>query len=138
MGACRQDGARYCSEAGARPASGVHGAAPPAAAGAFLIDAETRLNPAAAAAYLGAGGGPQGESMETPPADEPAVESPEDEPSSEPRGPSPEDRKNIARLPAADRVAALGGVVEVHSVPGQGTTVRGRVPMVEVNGMVAR
>ena len=30
-----------------------------AAAGAFLIDAETRLNPAAAAAYFGASGGPQ-------------------------------------------------------------------------------
>jgi Cu(I)/Ag(I) efflux system membrane fusion protein len=31
-----------------------------AAAGAFLIDAETRLNPAAAATYFGASGGPQG------------------------------------------------------------------------------
>lgn len=31
-----------------------------AAAGAFLIDAETRLNPAASAAYFGAGGGPSG------------------------------------------------------------------------------
>jgi Cu(I)/Ag(I) efflux system membrane fusion protein len=30
-----------------------------AAAGAFLIDAETRLNPAAAAAYFGASGGPE-------------------------------------------------------------------------------
>ncbi len=30
-----------------------------AAAGAFLIDAETRLNPAAAAAYFGAAGGPR-------------------------------------------------------------------------------
>lgn len=33
-----------------------------AAAGAFLIDAETRLNPAAASAYFGATGGPQNES----------------------------------------------------------------------------
>ncbi len=31
-----------------------------AAAGAFLIDAETRLNPAASAAYFGAGGSPSG------------------------------------------------------------------------------
>jgi Cu(I)/Ag(I) efflux system membrane fusion protein len=30
-----------------------------AAAGAFLVDAETRLNPAAAATYIGASGGPQ-------------------------------------------------------------------------------
>jgi Cu(I)/Ag(I) efflux system membrane fusion protein len=31
-----------------------------AAAGAFLIDAETRLNPAAAGAYFGASGAPEG------------------------------------------------------------------------------
>jgi Cu(I)/Ag(I) efflux system membrane fusion protein len=36
-----------------------------AAAGAFLIDAETRLNPAASAAYFGAGGGPSGGSAGT-------------------------------------------------------------------------
>ncbi len=30
-----------------------------AAAGAFLIDAETRLNPAAGSAYFGASGGPK-------------------------------------------------------------------------------
>jgi len=30
-----------------------------AAAGAFLVDAETRLNPAAGSTYIGAGGGPQ-------------------------------------------------------------------------------
>jgi membrane fusion protein, copper/silver efflux system len=34
-----------------------------AAAGAFLIDAETRLNPAAASAYYGASGGPQQEQI---------------------------------------------------------------------------
>jgi membrane fusion protein, copper/silver efflux system len=94
-------GGQYAVLSGLSPGDRV------AAAGAFLIDAETRLNPAAAAAYLGAGGGPQGESMEIPSSDEPAVEPPGDEPSSEPRGPSPEDRKNIARLPAADRAAAL-------------------------------
>lgn len=31
-------------------------------------------------------------------------------------------------LNMADRIAALGGVLEVRSVPGQGTTVSGRVP----------
>ncbi len=41
-----------------------------AAAGAFLIDAETRLNPAAAATYYGASGGPQaaGRAPAAPPA----------------------------------------------------------------------
>jgi Cu(I)/Ag(I) efflux system membrane fusion protein len=38
-----------------------------AAAGAFLIDAETRLNPAASAAYFGAGGGPSNGSAGTSP-----------------------------------------------------------------------
>jgi signal transduction histidine kinase len=28
----------------------------------------------------------------------------------------------------ADRMAALGGMLEVHSAPGRGTTVVGRVP----------
>src|SRR5690606_24085771 len=32
-----------------------------AAAGSFLLDAETRLNPGAASAYFGASGGPSGE-----------------------------------------------------------------------------
>jgi Cu(I)/Ag(I) efflux system membrane fusion protein len=32
-----------------------------AAAGSFLLDAETRLNPAAASAYFGASGGPSGD-----------------------------------------------------------------------------
>ena len=37
-----------------------------AAAGGFLIDAETRLNPAAAATYFGASGGPQSSSSSAP------------------------------------------------------------------------
>ncbi len=39
--------------------SGLESGATVAAAGSFLIDAETRLNPAAASAYFGASGGPQ-------------------------------------------------------------------------------
>jgi Cu(I)/Ag(I) efflux system membrane fusion protein len=38
-----------------------------AAAGGFLVDAETRLNPAAASTYFGASGGPQSGSGSTPP-----------------------------------------------------------------------
>ncbi len=48
-----RDGDYYAVVAGLRRGQRV------AAAGAFLIDAETRLNPAAAAAYFGASGGPQ-------------------------------------------------------------------------------
>ena len=39
-----------------------------AAAGGFLVDAETRLNPAAASTYFGASGGPQSGSGSPPPA----------------------------------------------------------------------
>ena len=74
-----------------------------AAAGAFLLDAETRLNPAAAAAYFGAGGsrqeaaasGSSGEINTSPEPKETSVK------------PSPEDLKNIARLPAEDRKLAM-------------------------------
>ena len=38
---------------------GLHAGDKVAAAGGFLIDAETRLNPAAASTYFGASGGPQ-------------------------------------------------------------------------------
>ena len=38
-----------------------------AAAGGFLIDAETRLNPAAASTYFGASGGPQSDGCPTTP-----------------------------------------------------------------------
>ena len=38
-----------------------------AAAGGFLVDAETRLNPAAASTYFGASGGPQSGSGSPPP-----------------------------------------------------------------------
>jgi membrane fusion protein, copper/silver efflux system len=57
------------------------------AAGAFLVDAETRLNPAAASAYFGASGTPAGGGDSSTPTDEP----------------SDSDRRNLAKLPAADR-----------------------------------
>ena len=38
----------------------------------------------------------------------------------------------------ADRLAALGGTLEIHSQPGRGTTVRGRLPLAPVNADPAR
>lgn len=62
-----------------------------AAAGAFLIDAETRLNPAASAAYFGAGGSPSsGRPPSTPDG-------------SQPSGPTGDDLKNLEKLPLAER-----------------------------------
>lgn len=61
-----------------------------AAAGAFLIDAETRLNPAASAAYFGAGGSPSNGR-------------PSSSPGSQPSAPSEDDLKNLEKLPPADR-----------------------------------
>ncbi|MEX0679458.1 MAG: efflux RND transporter periplasmic adaptor subunit [Pirellulales bacterium] len=69
-----------------------------AAAGAFLIDAETRLNPAASAAYFGAGGGPSGgrpSANGSGPSSDPGT--------SEPTQPSDDDLKNLEKLPLADR-----------------------------------
>ena len=74
-----------------------------AAAGAFLIDAETRLNPAAASAYFGASGGPQESSSgrggvqrknESPP------------PDAESQRLSPDELKEIARLPLPEQPLA--------------------------------
>jgi Cu(I)/Ag(I) efflux system membrane fusion protein len=89
-----------------------------AAAGAFLIDAETRLNPAAASTYFGASGGPSVSARSTaapalPAA--PAVERPnktaEVSPSgpvkSEAKAPSPKALENIAKLPKVDQALAL-------------------------------
>lgn len=100
-----------------------------AAAGGFLIDAETRLNPAAAATYFGASGGPQsGGRPSAPPAPSqrpgdqaPAVpskpvQSPagvpgQPEAEREPRvavaAPTEDDLKNIEQLPEADRQQAI-------------------------------
>jgi hypothetical protein len=92
-----------------------------AAAGGFLIDAETRLNPAAASTYFGASGGPQsGGFPSTPsapvqhqdsvkPAEQgkPDSAGPKRQPKVAAAAPGMEDLKNIARLPEADRKLAL-------------------------------
>jgi hypothetical protein len=72
-----------------------------AAAGGFLIDAETRLNPAAASTYFGASGGPQRSGDTTKP--RPLVAPPI---ATAGRGFTPEDLKNIGQLPEADRQLA--------------------------------
>ena len=80
------------------------------AAGAFLIDAETRLNPAAASTYFGASGGPQtsanpGAAPVTQLAAAPAAAKPSSAPLSEAAKEAA--KKNIAKLPAEDQAAAL-------------------------------
>jgi YHS domain-containing protein len=77
-----------------------------AAAGSFLIDAETRLNPAAAATYIGASSGPQSNRASSvegrgqgPKADA--------KPDGAVRRPSTDDLKNIDKLAPADRELAL-------------------------------
>jgi Cu(I)/Ag(I) efflux system membrane fusion protein len=88
-----------------------------AAAGGFLIDAETRLNPAAASTYFGASGGPQSSGHSTAPAAA-GQRAPTESRASEPKVPEPNmpepqvavpsaaDLKNIDQLPEADRQAA--------------------------------
>jgi membrane fusion protein, copper/silver efflux system len=92
-----------------------------AAAGGFLIDAETRLNPAAASTYFGASGGPQsssGSSMPSAPVQRPSEPSPphqgkpdsrrdEAKPKVTIAEPSAEELKNIEQLPEADRKLAI-------------------------------
>ncbi len=93
-----------------------------AAAGGFLIDAETRLNPGAASTYFGASGSPQADSRPTAPSQSsaPAAATPN------PIGPetppaaaaTPEDIKNINQLPEADRVLALAqGICPITRSP---------------------
>jgi Cu(I)/Ag(I) efflux system membrane fusion protein len=102
---------------------GLHVGDKVAAAGAFLIDAETRLNPAAASTYFGASGGPQSSGRpnappapsqrqgDQAPADQSKPDSSRPKPKSEPRvavaTPDDEDLKNIEQLPEADRQLAL-------------------------------
>jgi len=94
-----------------------------AAAGGFLIDAETRLNPAAASTYFGASGGPQSSGRpnalpvpsqrqgDQAPADQGKPDSGKSKVEPEPRvavaTPNDEDLKNIEQLPEADRQLAL-------------------------------
>jgi membrane fusion protein, copper/silver efflux system len=87
-----------------------------AAAGSFLIDAETRLNPAAAATYFGASGGPQAPGRPStpsiptqrqdskPPA---AVPGPKANSKVAVVAPKSDHLKNIAQLPEADRKLAI-------------------------------
>jgi len=91
-----------------------------AAAGGFLIDAETRLNPAAASTYFGASGGPQSggyPSAPSVPSQRPSDQTPDQgkpdsrQPKPQPRvavaAPTGDDLKNIEQLPEADRRLAL-------------------------------
>lgn len=74
-----------------------------AAAGAFLVDAETRLNPTASAAYFGASGGPSsGGSSASPSHSSHAA----GEPLASASGPDAKALANIAKLPEADRALA--------------------------------
>lgn len=86
-----------------------------AAAGGFLIDAETRLNPAAAATYFGASGGPQSSGspnrVSAPSArkgdETPRLPQAAPEPPMALAVPTDEDLKNLERLPTADRQLAM-------------------------------
>ena len=80
-----------------------------AAAGSFLVDAETRLNPAAASTYFGATGGPQSaagiptSNMQQPSHDNVATRAGNKKNAAF----SPEDLKNINQLPEEDRKPAI-------------------------------
>lgn len=84
-----------------------------AAAGGFLIDAETRLNPGAASTFFGASGGPQasdnGTTNAAPDSSNKASTTAPPETSDDTAivSPTPEDLKNFASLPDADRKLAL-------------------------------
>ena len=90
-----------------------------ASAGAFLIDADSKLNPAVGATYMGTSGGPTTVAHGTPSvAPKPAKEDEKTEAlqhgtsivKPEPivlTKPSAKDLKNLNKLPAADRAAAL-------------------------------
>jgi Cu(I)/Ag(I) efflux system membrane fusion protein len=74
-----------------------------AAAGAFLIDAETRLNPAAASTYFGASGQPHGGGTNY------GVQRADDRPAapkSKSKELSPEELDEISRLPLSDQALA--------------------------------
>jgi Cu(I)/Ag(I) efflux system membrane fusion protein len=77
-----------------------------AAAGSFLIDAETRLNPAAAATYIGAGGGPSSGKSQGSSVQSRGPEIKEKNKASAERKPSADDLKNINKLAPADRESA--------------------------------
>jgi membrane fusion protein, copper/silver efflux system len=86
-----------------------------AAAGSFLIDAETRLNPAAASSYFGASGGPQSAERQNAPVlpDANKGKTLKDNKAAPSKlsvavvEPTAEDLKNIEQLPEADRKLAI-------------------------------
>jgi hypothetical protein len=73
-----------------------------AAAGSFLVDAETRLNPAAASAYFGASGSPSSGAAPAPSATRGTGNGSPGSAS----GASAKHQANVAKLPAADRPLA--------------------------------
>lgn len=74
-----------------------------AAAGAFLVDAETRLNPGAASTYFGASGTPSSGGGSSAPSTTRANGKGS---AASPRGASEKERANLAKLPETDRQAA--------------------------------
>ncbi|MCL6504944.1 MAG: efflux RND transporter periplasmic adaptor subunit [Pirellulales bacterium] len=74
-----------------------------AATGAFLIDAETRLNPAAATAYFGASGGPSAGAAAVPA----AAPAPSEGAQGSNGLPASKAQENLAKLPRADRQRAM-------------------------------
>jgi multidrug efflux pump subunit AcrA (membrane-fusion protein) len=89
-----------------------------AAAGAFLVDAETRLNPAAAATFFGASGGPTTRSgsgnPSTGPGDSREQDAEKQDRTTEASPPAPKDVEfsskelaNIAKLPVDERALCL-------------------------------
>ena len=85
-----------------------------AAAGSFLLDAETRLNPAAASAYFGASGGPSGDAKGTGG----NSGARRDSAGGEEREISGAHREQIDRLPEGDReLAAAQAVCPVTGEP---------------------
>jgi len=77
-----------------------------ATAGAFLVDAETRLNPAAAASYFGAGGSPSASKPESASA-ESKTKTGDPAASKTPAPLTAEEQANIDKLPPADRAQAM-------------------------------
>ncbi len=124
-----------------------------AAAGGFLIDAETRLNPAAANTYFGSSAGPQSAGRQAAPA--PTVPAPaEKSPAAPSPGASPEgsgapvvlgeeELRNIRQLPEADQKLALaqklcpvtGGLLGSMGVPAM-TVLHGQTIFVCCKGCI--
>jgi Cu(I)/Ag(I) efflux system membrane fusion protein len=101
---------------------GLHAGDRVAERGAFLVDAETRLNPGASATYVGAGGGPQQGSsgnerrLSSPPAKEHSHH--HDEPLTHHKTMTAENRQKLAKLEPADRVQAIAqGVCPISHEP---------------------